>query len=73
MKNGKKYWIKPGDEVIHVPTGRRMKVMQLLRKKVMKGTDSGRIFTDGVLCNWVDSTGEYRSDSFYTTGLAPVE
>jgi hypothetical protein len=68
-----KRWIKPGMEVIHVPTARRMHVMQLLRKKIVRGELVGKSFTDGVLCNWIDSTGEYRSDMFHTNELAPVE
>lgn len=80
-KNGvvkeKKYWIKPGIEVVHreFPV-RKMIVDKILREsKVIKNgeAEERKSFVTGVQCHWLTESGDYMKGNFFTNELMPYK
>ena len=73
----KKYWIKPGKEVVHKEyPGRKMIVEELIKKneKILQdGKEVDKQFIIGVECHWFDDSGRYDRGRFLTTELVAFD
>ena len=71
----KKYWIKPGIEVVHRENpNRKMLVDKIVREsKVIKNgiEDRRKVFVIGVECHWMNDSGDYVKGRFFTNELLP--
>lgn len=70
-----KYWIKPGMYVRERTSGQVMFVDRINRMQHKSEMDPRtgklKVRTLGVICSWMDSTGNYRQAQFHTKQVEP--